>query len=892
MSCQWFAGNIGVASVRSLKPFSRVAWTSLPQGHRILTSALLLLVISSEIGTAARTAAKRTALSPSSSGEWHCPEPDQVWCDPNARLEDRVVSLLSRLTLEEKMAQLETTHKSGRDPPGSIPRLGLETYRTRECLHGVVRASTDPEANVTVFPQGISLGATFDPDLLEDVAEAIGKEARGLRNSFERARIGNKTGPLPPPALTCFSPQINIVRDPRWGRAQETYGESPFLTSVLAAAYVRGLQGNHSKYLQAVATPKHFDAYGGATTRGSRSPTEVTLSWRDWQETFLPAFHAVLAPESAGGAGALSTMCSYNTLCLVDQYNHTLGGGPAGPDGDNANASTSCPGPSHGVPACADRGLLTGLLREEWGFEGYVIGDAGAIKFIQTDHEWAQSQPAAAADALVAGADMALGGGCDPANVPAGCVSFGALPEAAKLGLVTHGDVDQALGRVLGARFRLGLMDPPELNPYTGISPAVINSAPHRALARRAAQEAVVLLTNRKLDFDGGGTRDWALPLSPTKKLSVAVVGPNAEAKAFGNYNGDNANFSTPLDGIRGFFPTAVYAQGCGVSSMNRSGLAAARQAAATADVVVAVMGIDQSQEHETGTRESISLPGLQEELLRELREATAGRILVVVLVGGSAMEVTWAKENADAMLWAGYGGEEAGNALADVLFGAVSPSGRLPITFYASDDQLPPFADYDMRRSPGRTYRFLAEPPLFQFGHGLSYTHFDYKELLIHIYSGHPDHAKSDRWDGQTIPACSTLTITFRVLNDGDRAGDEVAQVYVALPGRHGTARINLGGFRRIPGLAPSSSGIMATIALPPRAFSVLVDEDRAGWQWQPGPAQIYVSGRQPTVEEVNTGELPPDFLIGKIDLQGPVQSCPESKPWPKSMVGEKVLF
>ena len=284
--------------------------------------------------------------------DWHCPEPNETWCDPAAPLPQRVASLVSRLTFAEQVAQLQTTHNPPLDVPGYVPRLGLEAYTTRECLHGV------QDDDVTVFPQSISLAATFDAELLRDVGAAIGREARGLRNRFEAARPAPGLA-RPPPALTCFAPQINIARDPRWGRAQETYGECPFLTARLARAYVAGLQGNHSAYLQAVATPKHFDAYGGATSPGRRSITEVVVSWQDWHETFLPAFFAVLAPPGAG-AGAASAMCSYNSLCVVDSY-----------------ADPPCPGPSHGVPACADGALLSGLLREQWKFDGYVIGDAG-----------------------------------------------------------------------------------------------------------------------------------------------------------------------------------------------------------------------------------------------------------------------------------------------------------------------------------------------------------------------------------------------------------------------------------------------------------------------------------------------------------------------------------
>ncbi|MEC8485244.1 MAG: glycoside hydrolase family 3 C-terminal domain-containing protein, partial [Pseudomonadota bacterium] len=475
--------------------------------------------------------------------------------------------------------------------------------------------------------------------------------------------------------------------------AQETYGESPRLTGALAKEYVAGLQGNHPRYVQVVATPKHFDAYGGATSRGHRSPTEVTLSWRDLHETFQPQFRAVLSPSNNSDRNvALSTMCSYNTLCVVDFYNQ------------------SCPGPSHGVPACADSALLTALLRDTWNFTGYVISDAGAIKFIETDHEWASSQPIAAAEALKAGADMALGGGCSPSNSPPGCISFGALGNATTMGLITIGDIDQALSRVLRARFRLGLMDPGGgiENPYTAIKPSIVDCSEHRALALQAARESVVLLEN-PIGF---------LPLLPKPGLRVAIVGPNANVKLFGNYNGDNANFTTILAGIRRVAPLGGYALGCGISSNSTAGFAEAIAVAEAADVVVMAIGIDQSQEHETGTRNAIELPGVQAKLVQEIH--STGRPVVVVLAGGSAMAVPWVKNFATATVWAGYGGEEAGTAIAEVLFGLAAPSGKLPITFYAETGQLPPFSSYDMARTPGRTFRYLTEQPLWAFGHGL----------------------------------------------------------------------------------------------------------------------------------------------------------------------------
>lgn len=290
-------------------------------------------------------------------------------------------------------------------------------------------------------------------------------------------------------------------------------------------------------------------------------------------------------------------------------------------------------------------------------FEGYVIGDDGAVKYIQTDHHWASNQPQAATDAMLAGVDMSLGGGCNKKNTPAGCISFGALPEAIESKLLAPTAIDASLGRVLRARFKLGLMDPSELNPYSTISPKVVDSPAHRFLALRAARQSVVLLTNR----------NRALPLSPPRRakqaLKIAVIGPNANVSLFGNYNGNNSNYSTVLGGIQAWVQNpsqVVFAKGCAIDSNDTSGFFVARTAAASADVVVAVIGISQEQEHEGGFRNTIELPGVQTKLLQLIRPLTTK--LVVVYAGGSAVSIPWEAEHADALLWIGYGGEEAGN--------------------------------------------------------------------------------------------------------------------------------------------------------------------------------------------------------------------------------------
>ena len=796
----------------------------------------------------------------------------EPWRNVSLPTRARVADLLGRLSFAEKCAQLETSH----DPagqPGYLARFGLAEYTTAECLHGYDAAAY---ANTTVFPQAVTLAASFNATLLRAVGDAIAVEARALRNHFDAtAQLPNRT--LRAPGLTCFSPQINIARDPRWGRAQETYGEDPVLTGTLAAAYIAGMQGDHPTYAKAAATPKHFSAYGGATSRGHRSPTEVRVSWRDWQETFLPAFRAAIDPPSPA-RGAMSAMCSYNTLCLTDSaYNAT------------------CAAPSHGTPACADPSLLggAGVLRGEWGFTGYVVGDAGAIKFVQTDHEFAASQPEAAAAALGAGADLALGGGVDGATGRP--ESFGALAEAAARGLVSNASIDTAVSRVLAARFRLGFMDPPGLNPYEAIPFGAANSAPHRSLARDAARQGMVLLQNRNGALPlGGGSRRRHPPLtaSPPSPLSassaslrLAVVGPNADAVQYGNYAGSNDAPVTALAGLRarahatGRPSSLLYARGCAVTGDDRSGFANASAAAAAADVTVAVLGIDQSQEHETGTRAAIELPGVQEELLALLRAATSARgaPLVLVLVGGSAMAVPAAAALADAVLWMGYGGEEAGTALADVLYGDANPAGRSPFTWPAATAQLPPFGDYDMRGGPaGRTYRYLetsVAPPLWRFGDGLSYSRFATSNLTLARKGAEPVVV-----GGGGGGVCATVRASVTVTNVGDRDGEEVTMVWVSLAGTRSAApRVAMRGFRRTFLRAGTSAAV--SFALAPADFAVVDAADGSGgegrgWKVQPCEVTVSVGGRQPSAQ------APPgdDVQVAQLTLAGqekPLAEC-----------------
>ncbi len=690
--------------------------------------------------------------------------------DPDLPVEERVADLVSRMTLDEKLAQMIY------DAP-AIERLEIPAYNWwNECLHGVARAGI-----ATVFPQAIGLAATWNPELVYRVAVAISDEARAKHH--DAVRRGNRGQYF---GLTFWSPNINIFRDPRWGRGQETYGEDPYLTSRMAVAFIRGLQGDHPRYLKVVATPKHYAAYSGPDLE--RHHFDAQVSERDLWQTYLPAFEASIVE-----AGACSIMGAYNRL--------------------------------NGHPCCAHPRLLKEILRGQWGFEGYVVSDCGAIGDIHAHHKYVRSAAEAAAVAVKRGCDLNCGH------------TFVALREAVERGLIDQATIDRAVKRLFTARFRLGMFDPPEMVPYAQMPISVNDSPEHRALALQAARESLVLLKNA----------DGLLPLDKTALKRIAVIGPNADDPRVleGNYQGTPSWAVTPLGGIRSRVEPEVevlYAKGCNVldlpNSYSHAGFDAAVRAAEKADVVIFVGGLSQLIEGEEGQREGLpegmvsradredlALPGIQEELLKALR--ATGTPIVLVLMSGSAVAINWADEHLPAILAAWYPGEEGGTAIADVLFGEYNPAGRLPVTFYRSVADLPPFESYAME---GRTYRYFRGVPLYPFGYGLSYTTFAYRDLELSA--------------GRVSPGDS-LTLSVKVCNTGPRAGDEVVQVYlsdlvasVPVPIRQlvGLARVHLtpGECRRL------------AFTINPRHMSLIDDEGRR--VVEPGAFQIAVGGGQPT--------------------------------------------
>jgi len=815
----------------------------------------------------------------------------------------RVDDLVSRMTLDEKAAQM------GTDAP-AIPRLGIPAYFWwSECLHG------DAVGPATVFPEPIGLAATFDLGLHAQVAEAISDEDRAWYN-----RTGGAGHPQGFHGLTFFAPNINIFRDPRWGRGQETYGEDPYLTAQFGTVYVKGLQGDDPKYFKVIATSKHYAVHSGPEPE--RHKFNAVVSPYDLYDTYLPAFQATVQK-----AHAQSVMGAYSSL--------------------------------YGVPANASDLLLKQNLRDKWGFDGYVVSDCGAIGDIYSNHHYAKSMEEAAADAVKAGCDLDCGG------------EYSALPKAVKQGLITEAVIDKSVKRLFTARMQLGMFDPPAQVAYAQIPPSVIDSPAHRRLALRAARESIVLLKNQ----------NGRLPLSPAIK-SLVVIGPNADEMGvlLGNYNGTPSHAVTALAGIKQRAGTGVrveYVKGSTLTGLSdlttvpasalRSGgspglnaeyfsnqdlsgapvatrreaqvdlnwargnpvpglpvfhisarwtgelvaptngeytlgvrgddgfrlfvndrkvlddwavhppdtrsytltlkagqavpirleyfqaeggaevslqwkqpgqnkfddaLAAARRA----DAVIFVGGISSQIEGEEGTggngdRTDLDLPAVQDQLLKALY--ATGKPVILVLMNGSALSVNWAQAHLPAIVESWYPGEEGGTALADVLFGDYSPSGRLPVTFYTGVDQLPPFRDYAMNN---RTYRYFSGKPLYPFGYGLSYTRFSYGNLQL----------------PKSVGAGQPVQGTVTVENAGSRAGDEVVELYLR-PDPKGKAReiapgqpmprLVLAGFTRLT--LASHGRTVVHFTLSPEQLRLL---DAAGNRTlQPHAWQIYVGGSQP---------------------------------------------
>jgi beta-glucosidase len=855
--------------------------------------------------------------------------------DPSLPIEKRVDDLISRMTLEEKVLQMQHTAPA-------IPRLGIPSYDWwSEALHGIARSGY-----ATVFPQAIGMAATWDAPLVHHEAEVISAEARAHYNQAQQE--GNRLIYF---GLTLWSPNINIFRDPRWGRGQETYGEDPFLTATLGVAFVTGIQGDDPKYLKAVATPKHYAVHSGPESK--RHGFNVNVSPRDLEDTYLPAFRATVVEGHAD-----SVMCAYNAI--------------------------------DSKPACANTYLLSTTLRQAWGFQGFVTSDCGAVGDISSGHHFAPDNEHGAVAAVRAGTDTTCG------------EEYVALVKAVKDGLIRESEIDTAVKRLCTARLRLGMFDPPSSVAFNQIPIAEADSAAHRRLALQAAREAMVLLKN-----DNG-----ILPLAPTVKR-IAVIGPNAESLPAleGNYKGTPSHPVFPVAGLRRQFAgkaEVLYAQGSSylepvpiavpssVFHTAGAGSAAGLQAeyfanadfsgqpaltridpqiqfdwdaaspapgipleafsvrwngtftppgagdytfsagapecwpcqdretyrlfldgklvnegalgddrghlqaprfqahfadaqphkfrleyshrslrfaagatlnwqppaavlrqeavniAREADVVVAFVGLSPNLEGEEmslhlegfngGDRTDIGLPRAQLELLEAL--AATSKPLVVVLLNGSALAVNWAAQHAAAILEAWYPGEEGGTAIAETLAGANNPGGRLPVTFYASLDQLPPFDDYSIE---GRTYRYFTGQPLYPFGYGLSYSSFTYSNL---------------RLSSPELRAGQSLTVEADVHNTGAAGGDEVAELYLAYPPSPAAPRRALKGFARLHLEAGETRHV--TFKLGPRDLSQVTEQGEH--RILPGSYSVFLGGSQPG--EARPGLEAKFQITGQLDL------------------------
>ena len=612
--------------------------------------------------------------------------------DPTLSFEERVRDLISRMTLEEKISQME-------NHAPSIDRLGIPEYEWwNEALHGYAGPFPDPYVPemgeiATVFPQAIGMAATWDPDLIYQVSTVISDEARALNRGEGR---------------NFWSPEINMARDSRWGRTEETYGEDPYLTLKMGVAFIRGLQGeNH--YLKSIATPKAFAVYSEENRRHSGS---AIVDERLLREYYLPHFRACIQEGKAQ-----SVMVAYNAV--------------------------------NGVPCCANRALLA-ILRD-WGFEGFVVTDCGAIENIYEPpphgHGYVRTAEEAVALAVNAGCDLICIIGLPNSLCEGNGGILKELKKGVEDGLVSEETIDRAVTRLFRARFQLGLFDPPEMVPYAQIPHDVVNCEKHRDLALRTAREGIVLLKN-----------DNILPLDREEIKSIVVMGPNAIETKFGGYSGVASKAVSPLEGIKNkVTPSKVrYIEGCKIERSSFDEIKEATKAAEESDVAIIVVGI---QEGEFSDREDLKLPGSQEDLILKVAEVNKNTI-VVLNAGGVVTMENWI-DRAPTVIEMWYGGEEGGTALADVLFGDYNPGGRLPLTFYRSMDKLPPIEDYDIRK--GKTYLYLKEEPRFPFGHGLSYTKFEYSNLKI-------DPEKSRKRD---------VRISLDVKNVG-RKGDEVVQLYI----------------------------------------------------------------------------------------------------------------
>lgn len=688
--------------------------------------------------------------------------------DASLDTDQRIDDLINRLTLEEKAGQMM------HDSP-EIERLGIPAYNWwNEALHGIGRAGV-----ATIFPQAIGMGATFDEDLILRVATAISDEARGnfntaVKNGYRRQYSG----------LTFWTPNINIFRDPRWGRGQETYGEDPFLTSLLGVAFVKGLQGDDPRYLKTAAAAKHFAVHSGPEKL--RHEFNAVASQKDMWETYLPAFKALV------DANVESIMCAYNA--------------------------------TNGEPCCAHEYLIKDVLRDKWNFKGHIVSDCWALVDFYEGHKVVQTVEEAAALGIKSGVNLNCGS------------TYPALVAAVAQGLVTEKEIDEQLALLLKTRFKLGLFDPAENDPFAHLSSENINTEEHRQLALETAQKSIVLLKNNNV-----------LPLR-NDLAKYFITGPNATSVEvlFGNYHGVNPRLVTIIEGIAGAIAPQSqlqYRQGTLLNVPNVNPQDWASGNATNSDATFAVLGISgilEGEEGESiasptfGDRLDYNLPQNQLDYLKKVREAAGEKPVIAIITGGSPMNLQEVHELADAVLLVWYPGQEGGTAVADVLFGNVSPSGRLPITFPMSLDDLPPYEDYNMQ---GRTYKYMDVKPMYPFGFGLSYTSFEYGEMSL---------------SEKRVKRNNSLTATITVTNKGDVKAEEVVQMYIQdIEASVDAPKYQLNGVKRIE-LEPGSSQKVEFDITPQMMELVNNEGERV---LERGDFRVYIGGSSPGERSVELG-------------------------------------
>ena len=686
---------------------------------------------------------------------------DAIYKDPNQSIEARAKDLVSKMTLEEKVLQMMHTAPA-------IPRLDLPAYNWwNEALHGVGRSGS-----ATVFPQTIALGATFDSDLALKVSTAISDEARAMYNAAMAKDYHQKYG-----GLTFWTPNINIFRDPRWGRGQETYGEDPYLTSQLGVSFVKGLQGDDPKYLKTAACAKHFAVHSGPERL--RHEFDAVANKKDLFETYLPAFHALV------DADVEAVMCAYNA--------------------------------TNGEPCCSNKFLLQELLRKDWGFDGHIVSDCWAIVDFYEGHKNVDNVTEASALAVNTGVNLNCGD------------EYPALVEAVKQGLISEETIDNALAHLLETRFKLGMFDPKENVPFNNISPEVINSKEHRALAKEVASKSIVLLKN-----------NGVLPLK-NDLPTYYVTGPNAAnvESLVGNYYGVNPEMVTVLEGItKAIQPGSQlqYRPGVLLDRNNVNPIDWSSDVAKLSDATFMVMGINgliEGEEGESiasehyGDRLDYNLPKNQIDYLRKLKNGNDNAVIAIV-TGGSPMNLAEVQEIADAVLLVWYPGEEGGNAVADIVFGKTSPSGRLPITFPKSFDQLPDYENYNME---GRTYKYMTKEPLYPFGYGLSYTTFTYSDIQLSTKT-----VKTKKVE--------PITVSALVKNTGKTEGEEVVQLYITdKEASTRTPIFSLHGIKRVKLKAGASERVTFTIT---KDMLYLIDDEGKS-KLEQGDFDIFIGGSLP---------------------------------------------